>query len=1006
YSVAGLGDISGDGLDDVGMSAASYKVTSTTYGAAYVYYGDPAGPSTSVHDWATFSAGSHLYGIELMSGGDINGDGVKELVIASSSSAPSSDGDQLTEVFFGTSVGLEPSASWTYSHPRSLVYCGSEVGAGGDINGDGLDDLVVICTDKSGSGTSTKARTFYGDSAGLSETYEEEDTVSSGQTLSFVGDIDADGDDELLYGGSSTIMYHGSPDGLTTPDLYDWSVSWTRATYGVFTYAGDLNGDGYGDVAIAEAPGSTVTQVNIYLGSATGFLDTASTSLTLVTTSTTYGSALAGGCDINNDGYDDLIVGDSAYGNGYIWVHYGSSTGVSNTNYGSVAGTQSGAQFGESISCGDVNGDNLDDVLVGATKYDDGQTDEGVVFLYLGVSYGLNPTAAWSKGADQGSARLGNPVKIMPDLNGDGYNDVAAGAAQWDGSYTNEGAIFVAYGSASIPGSFTTRIQGGQTSGLCAVVDPVGDYNGDGIQDLGFGCPYWDASSLTNAGKAEIYLGSSSGVSTTPTRQFIGTTGGGLGSAFAGMGDTNGDGYDELAIGDFTEGDLYYYMSPGASTSPSPFFVLLDSFGEIDEITQAPDVDNDGFTELMFSINGSTLYLLELTDLDSDGYFYLLDCDDSDTSVYLGAAEICDGLDNDCDGTADDDPPTWYGDADGDGFGDSSATISSCTAPSGSVATGDDCDDSDPAVVNGHEWYADADGDGYGSMDVGAFVCDAPAGMTGVSGDCDDDATNTYPGAPEVWYNGLDEACDDGSDFDADGDGYDSSGYGGTDCDDARSDVYPGAPDVPYDGLDTDCSTRSDDDADADGFDSVTMGGTDCDDSRSDVHVGADEVWYDGVDQDCDGNDDDQDLDGFSLGVDCDDASAAVNPDAVEVWYDGVDQDCDGASDYDADGDGYEAVWGGGDDCDDERADISPSAEEIWYDGVDQSCDGNDNDQDGDGAIWGVDCDDTNPDIATCEGDETTDTGMGGGKRCQAPAGPMSLLGALISLGLARRRRS
>ncbi|MCK6518304.1 hypothetical protein L6R46_25005 [Myxococcota bacterium] len=84
---------------------------------------------------------------------------------------------------------------------------------------------------------------------------------------------------------------------------------------------------------------------------------------------------------------------------------------------------------------------------------------------------------------------------------------------------------------------------------------------------------------------------------------------------------------------------------------------------------------------------------------------------------------------------------------------------------------------------------------------------------------------------------------------------------------------------------------------------------------------------------------------------------------------------------------------------------IFPGAEEIWYDGVDQSCDGNDNDQDGDGAIWGVDCDDTNPDIASCEGDESTDTGLGSGKRCQSPPGPLSLLGALISLGLARRRR-
>ncbi|MBK9646704.1 MAG: FG-GAP repeat protein [Deltaproteobacteria bacterium] len=1009
YAVAGLGDLSGDGLDDVGVTASYFYVTTGKYGAAYVYYGSAAGLSTTGPDWASYSPDEHHYGVEIMSGGDMNGDGADELVIASSSKSVYSYSDRYVEVFYGSASGLELSASWTYSDGGLKVYCGGEVGAGGDVNGDGYDDLTVLCIDEGGSGTSAKMRLFYGTSSGLGSRYVDERSASTSSTLAFAGDMEPDGYDEMIFGGTSASLKNGSPSGLSTPEFYDWTISSTNSAYGDFTYAGDLNGDGYGDVAIAEAPGYTVTQVNIYHGSATGFPETASSSLTLLTTTTTYGSALAGNCDINNDGYDDLIVGDSAYGNGYIWVHYGSSTGVSNTNYGSVVGSQSGAQFGESIACGDVNGDNLDDVLVGATKHDDGQTDEGVVFLFVGASYGLNPTAVWSKGSDQNSARLGNPVQIMPDLNGDGYNDIAAAAVQWDGSFTNEGAIFVAYGSSSIPGAFTTKLQGGQANIGCDVVDPVGDINGDGIQDLGMGCPYWDTSSITNAGKAEIYYGASGGLSTTPALQIFGTTDSGFGSALAGMGDANGDGLDELAIGEMTDTDISYYMSPGASSSPTPFFVLLNSSGDIDDIAQAPDVDNDGHIDLMYFIRGGTgtsLRHLDLTDLDGDGYFYVLDCDDSDTSVYLGATEICDGVDNDCDAVADNNPPLWYGDADGDGFGDATSSVAACTAPAGAVATGDDCDDADPSVINGRDWYLDADADGYGASSVAAFVCDAPAGMTGLTGDCDDDSSSAYPGAPEVWYDGVDQACDEGSDYDADGDGFDSLGYGGTDCDDVRADVYPGAPDLPYDGIDTDCSARSDNDADADGFDSIATGGTDCDDARSDVHPGADEVWYDGADQDCDGNDDDQDRDGFGVDEDCDDLTAAVNPDGDEIWYDGVDQDCDGSSDYDADADGHEAVWSGGEDCDDERADIFPGAEEIWYDGVDQSCDGNDNDQDGDGAIWGVDCDDTNPDIASCEGDESTDTGLGSGKRCQSPPGPLSLLGALISLGLARRRRA
>jgi hypothetical protein len=199
-------------------------------------------------------------------------------------------------------------------------------------------------------------------------------------------------------------------------------------------------------------------------------------------------------------------------------------------------------------------------------------------------------------------------------------------------------------------------------------------------------------------------------------------------------------------------------------------------------------------------------------------------------------------------------------------------------------------------------------------------------------------------------------------------------------------------------------------DNDGDGY----VEGRDCDDDDPSVNPGATEVWYDGVDQDCDGNDDDQDGDGYAFGADCDDTDASVNPAAPETWYDGIDQDCDGRSDFDQDGDGYEAISAGGADCDDTDpsaspgsledasdgvdndcdgeideamstvdadgdgysevdgdcndgdATISPGQAETWYDGLDQDCSGgSDFDQDGDGAeadAWGgTDCADTDP---------------------------------------------
>ena len=125
-------------------------------------------------------------------------------------------------------------------------------------------------------------------------------------------------------------------------------------------------------------------------------------------------------------------------------------------------------------------------------------------------------------------------------------------------------------------------------------------------------------------------------------------------------------------------------------------------------------------------------------------------------------------------------------------------------------------------------------------------------------------------------------------DVDEDGDGY-TEAMG--DCDDADASVNPGAEEVWYDGVDQDCDGGSDDDADRDGV----PNGDDCDDNDDTVNPDAEEVWYDGVDQDCDGRSDfDADGDTWDDGDDCDDANADVSPDAEEVCNDGIDNDCDG----------------------------------------------------------------------------------------------------------------
>lgn len=190
--------------------------------------------------------------------------------------------------------------------------------------------------------------------------------------------------------------------------------------------------------------------------------------------------------------------------------------------------------------------------------------------------------------------------------------------------------------------------------------------------------------------------------------------------------------------------------------------------------------------------------------------------------------------------------------------------------------------------------------------------------------------------------------CD--TDVDADCDGVPDS----EDCDPDDPWVYQGATEIPYDGKDNDCSGDGDlTDVDGDGYDGTSAeGGDDCNDNNPDIHPGAEDECYDGVDQDCDGvpatpDDETTDCDGdgyVGIGTeatDCDDLDPDVNPEATEVWYDGVDQDCLFDSDYDADGDGEDAMgYDGvdGTDCDDTDDTVNSEAPELWDD-QDNNCD-------------------------------------------------------------------
>src|SRR2546426_5436000 len=147
-----------------------------------------------------------------------------------------------------------------------------------------------------------------------------------------------------------------------------------------------------------------------------------------------FGHSVASAGDVNGDGFSDVIIGAYAYDNGQsnegrAFVYLGSASGLAATPAWTAESDQATAYFGIAVaSAGDVNGDGFSDVIVGAHTYDNGQTDEGRAFVYLGSASGLAATPAWTAESDQASALFGLSVASAGDVNGDGFSDVIVGS--------------------------------------------------------------------------------------------------------------------------------------------------------------------------------------------------------------------------------------------------------------------------------------------------------------------------------------------------------------------------------------------------------------------------------------------------------------------------------------------------------------------------------------------------------------------------------------------------
>jgi len=204
------------------------------------------------------------------------------------------------------------------------------------------------------------------------------------------------------------------------------------------------------------------------------------------------------------------------------------------------------------------------------------------------------------------------------------------------------------------------------------------------------------------------------------------------------------------------------------SSSPAPIDSTLDAAR-----AWFQDADGDGFGNPSVSLNFAT----QPAEYVANNH----DCNDNCASCHPGGTEVCDAMDNDCDGTLDDGVgQQWYRDADGDGYGEPNNTTTACSQPQGFVSNNQDCNDNcaschpggfevcdgmdndcdgTPDDGVGQRWYRDADGDGYGDPNNTTTACSQPQGYVSNNQDCNDNCASCHPGGSEV-CDGKDNSCD------------------------------------------------------------------------------------------------------------------------------------------------------------------------------------------------------------------------------------------------------
>jgi len=697
-SVAGIGDLDGDGVPDIAVGAVGDDTGASAAGAVYIIYLNEDGSikstvelNSSTTNGATGLLASDNYGSSVANIGDLNDDGVNDLAVGAQLDDTNGSSSGSWYIHFMNTDGSVDSTVKIHGTTTNGAAIdtgdqyGSSIAGLGDLNLDGVEDIAVGAPNRTGGtflGGAIYIHFMNTDGSMDSTALINEDTANGpvfdsndewGESISLIGDLNNDGVKEIAVGAERG--------GLTTPDCggvsecgavnimfmntngtIDSTVEITGNTangptltasgdYGSgIADLGDLDGDGVEDIAVG-APledlpisGSGAVffhylNTNATLDSTARLDGTGTNGPTSLNTNDAYGEEVLGIGDLNDDGIEDIAVGNIGLTNGEMYISFLDTDGTPNSTVmidGTTTngpGTTSGYTSGMA-SLGDLNSDGVEDIAVGGSSTGTG----GVFYIhYMNTDASMDSTVTISGATTNGPTGIsanesyGASVANIGDLNDDGVIDIAVGAPNEDDGGSNNGSIFIHYMNTNGTIDSTVEINkltangpsalGNSSSNYGSAIAGIGDLNNDGVEDIAVGADYQAAGSPGDLGLVFIHFMNTDGTIDSTVTIGNGTANGPTladddryGIVVTALGDYDGDSVEDIAVGASrndtdganagiafihflnSDGTVESTVALGNATANGPYLRAGDLYGS--GIALIGDLDDNGTPDL------------------------------------------------------------------------------------------------------------------------------------------------------------------------------------------------------------------------------------------------------------------------------------------------------------------------------------------------------------------------------------------------------------------------